>query len=446
MPQLQAGAAETIITPPAGIDLTGYGNRPSTSMGKHDDLFARALVLEEGGERLALVSLDILGFEIPDADALRQRVARETGIPAAAVLLNCSHTHAGPATMALRGLGERDAAYDSVLARWVVGVVRAAGERLEPAALRWGESEARIGRNRRERRPDGQVVIGANESGPYDPRVPVLRVDGEDDRPRAIWFSHATHPVTYTGQNVRFSADYCGAAGVALRRLEPGGTADFVPLFAQGCCGDINPLRRGEGADAVAASGRVLGAAAAIAAEEAAPVEAHPLRAACVTLALPTLPPDLEAARAFRERQVARREELRAAGADAYLLRFPEALIGWADDALAAAELAPHEPVVPFTVQALRMGSVAIVALAGEVFIRIGQEIVRRSPFPHTVALGYSNGCLGYVPTADAFPIGGYEVDDAYRYFGTLMIGPESEGLILGTVDWLLERLNSPAP
>jgi neutral ceramidase len=441
MSQLRVGAAETVITPPPGIDLTGYGNRPSTAIGKHDDLYARALVLEGDGQRLALVSLDILGFEIPDATALRQRVEQETGIPAAAVLLNCSHTHAGPATMNLRGLGERDAAYDSLLPRWVVGTVRAAQERLEPGSLRWGESEVHIGRNRRERRTDGQVVIGANEGGPYDPRVAVLRVDGEDGRPRGIWFSHATHPVTFTGENCRFSADYPGGAISALRRLEPGGTTDFVALFAQGCCGDVNPLRRGDGAEAVAASGRVLGAAAAIAAEEAIPVQPLPLRAACVTLALPTLPPDVEAVRAFRERHLARREELHAAGADAYRLRHPEAMLGWADDALAAAELAPQEPVMPLTVQALRMGDVAVVAMAGEVFVCIGQEIVGRSPFPHTVALGYSNGLLGYVPTADAYPVGGYEVDDAYRYFGTLMIAPEAEAMILTCVDRLLSNL-----
>src|SRR5436190_5371736 len=108
MQPLRAGAAETVITPPPGVDLTGYGNRPSTSTGKHDDLYARALVLEAAGSRLALVSLDLLGFEVPDAGSLRRQIEGETGIPAEAVMLNCSHTHAGPATMRLRGLGERD--------------------------------------------------------------------------------------------------------------------------------------------------------------------------------------------------------------------------------------------------------------------------------------------------------------------------------------------------
>jgi neutral/alkaline ceramidase-like enzyme len=441
MTALRAGAAETVITPPAGIDLTGYANRPSAAVGKQDDLYARAVVLEAGERRLALVSVDLLGFEITDADELRRRIEREADIPADGVLLNCSHTHAGPATMMLRGLGNRDATYDALLPRWIVSTVQAARERLEPATLRWGESQARIGRNRRERRADGQMVIGENEEGPYDPRVAVLRLDRADGTPLAIWFSHATHPVTFTGENVRFSADYPGAACQALRRLEPGGTGDFVALFAQGCCGDINPRRRGEGGEAVRSSGRILGAAAGVAAEESTPVEVEPLGAAFETLSLPTLTPDRDEVRAFRERHVARREALRAEGADAYRLRHPEAMITWADDALAAAERPAAERMLPFPVHALRLGPVALVAMAGEVFVRIGQEVARRSPFPHTVAMGYSNGLLGYVPTADAYPLGGYEVDDAYRYFGTLMIAPESEALILACVDRLLARL-----
>jgi neutral/alkaline ceramidase-like enzyme len=446
MEQLRAGAAEVVITPPAGIDLTGYANRPSAAVGKHDDLYCRALVLETTGaetkaSRLALVSVDVLGFQIADADQLRRLVERETGIPAAAVLLNCSHTHAGPATMKLRGLGQRDAIYDALLGRWIVSAVRMARDRLEPAALRWGEAEARIGRNRREQRPDGQVVIGSNEEGPYDPRVAALRLDRDDGSPLAIWFSHATHPVTFGSENVRFSADYPGAAVQTLRRLEPGGNSDFAPLFAQGCCGDINPRRRGGWAE-VQSSGRILGAAAAIAAEESAPVEAVPLAAALETLALPTLAPSVEEARAFKERQAARLEELRGQGADPYRLRHPEAMIAWAEDALVAAQRPPEERTLPFPVQALRLGPVAVVAMAGEVFVQIGQEIVRRSPFPHTVALGYSNGLLGYVPTADAHPLGGYEVNDAYRYFGTLMIAPESEALILDAAGRLLARLD----
>ena len=57
----------------------------------------------------------------------------------------------------------------------------------------------------------------------------------------------------------------------------------------------------------------------------------------------------------------------------------------------------------------------------------------RDSPFFRTFTFGYCNGCIGYVPTEDAFSEGGYEVSGAFRHYGTLMIKPESEQLIKTT-------------
>jgi hypothetical protein len=118
-------------------------------------------------------------------------------------------------------------------------------------------------------------------------------------------------------------------------------------------------------------------------------------------------------------------------------------MIAWADDVRKTADQPSEERLLPFPMQAVRIGEAVLVAMPGEVFVRIGQQIALRSPFPYTVALGYSNGLLGYVPTADAYPRGGYEVSDAYRYFGTLMVAPESEEMILDTAARLLTRLGA---
>ncbi|HTE19561.1 MAG TPA: hypothetical protein VK689_14430, partial [Armatimonadota bacterium] len=101
----------------------------------------------------------------------------------------------------------------------------------------------------------------------------------------------------------------------------------------------------------------------------------------------------------------------------------------------------PESPSVGMDVQALRVGDVALVATAAETFIAIGQEIQRRSPFAHTVVLGYSNGCFGYLPTACAFPLGGYEIDRAFQFYGTLMVTPQAEALTLEAAARVLHRL-----
>ena len=68
-------------------------------------------------------------------------------------------------------------------------------------------------------------------------------------------------------------------------------------------------------------------------------------------------------------------------------------------------------------VQALRLGDIALVGVAGEAFAEIGLAVKARSPFAHTIFLGYTNGCLGYIPTAAAYPAGGYEVHRAHAVY-----------------------------
>ncbi len=434
-----AGAAEVTITPPLGVRLTGFAGRTSGATGIHDDLHARVLALEADGTRAALVTLDLLGLDADLVECIRARVAETCAIPAERLLLNCSHTHSGPASISLRGLGERDSAYLDVLTRTVAGAVRVACDRLEPAALRFGTAPVRVGINRREKLATGQMILGRNPEGPLDPRVYALRVDSAAGRPLAILFSHAAHPVVLAGDNLWITADYPGVAAAVLRQIEAGRGAPPVALFAQGCCGNINSDPVGADFEAARRLGTVLGAAAAIAAETAAPLEEVGLQAATRVLSLPFLPPpSVEEAAAAVAAQRERLKQQQAAGAPTAL---QQAMLEWAEDTLRAAREPERFPGQPFTVQVLVVGEVAFVALSGEVFIELALDIQARSPFARTVVLGYSNGCSGYVPTADAYPDGGYEVTDAYRYYGTLMIAPESERLITNAAVSLLADL-----
>ncbi|MDH7568758.1 MAG: hypothetical protein QHJ73_04145, partial [Armatimonadota bacterium] len=214
-------------------------------------------------------------------------------------------------------------------------------------------------------------------------------------------------------------------------------------MFAQGCCGNINSDRVGADFEVTRRLGVRLGAAAAVASDDAAPLEGESLRAASRTLLLPFLPPPpLSEAEAERDAARAQLEQLKAAGADEVRIRVQQGLLEWAEDQVRAARHPEEFPGQPFEIQVLAVGELAWVALPGEVFIELAQQIQRRSPFAKTVVLGYSNGCIGYVPTASAYPDGGYEVNRACRFYGTLMIAPESERLI---VDAAVEALQQVA-
>jgi hypothetical protein len=264
-------------------------------------------------------------------------------------------------------------------------------------------------------------------------------VESEAGAPLALWFSHATHPVVLGSENTSLSAEFPGQAARDLAALWDGAVA----LFAQGCCGDVNPVRRGSFHE-VRSIGRELAGVALIAAERARPLPPQ-LDSRMATLRLPLQPPPSETAAAAElatARDTFAETEARVARGDLleYRLQVPRAMMEWAADYLAAAR-SGSPARAPFTLQAIRLGDVAILATSGETFVAIGQAIQAVSPFSDTVTLGYTNGCLGYIPTASAFPEGGYEIESAYKYYGTLMVTPDCEQLIVEGASRLLAEL-----
>jgi predicted neutral ceramidase superfamily lipid hydrolase len=89
---LTAAAAETIITPPLGFRLQGYFSAgPATAV--HDDLHARALVVDDGTTRVAIVSCDLIAVDRRLSGPIREMVRDAIGIDH--VMVCATHTHAG---------------------------------------------------------------------------------------------------------------------------------------------------------------------------------------------------------------------------------------------------------------------------------------------------------------------------------------------------------------
>lgn len=435
------GVAAQEVTPPLGVWMTGYANRPGPAAAIHDPLYVRALAIVSGNERVVLVSLDLLGLDADLLTAIRDGLAVRCGLEPRQLLVNASHTHAGPATQTLRGLGVRDESYCQQVVDSTVDSVCTALHAREPVQLRFGTAPVRIGHNRRERSANGTTTIGVNLTGPYDSHVYTLRADRPDGTPLAVWFSHATHPVVLGNDNTTLSAEWPGAAC----RIVSAALGGCHTQFAQGCCGDINPVRRGGFAE-VDAVGRELAEAALAAAEAAEPVAAPGLSSVSeqvrLALQVPTVD-QAEAALQEHEAGLAEARRLVAAGEiPPHRTGVSQAMADWAADYLAAAHRgAPAE--IACEVQAVRIGDVCLIGTAGETFIEIGQRLQAGSPWARTVALGYANGCIGYLPTEAAFPLGGYEVDTAYRYYGTLMVQPDSEARLLEAATRLMASLQA---
>lgn len=402
MASLRAGLARSVTTPPRGSYLIGYGDRYLGASRVHDDLIATALVLDDGSTRLTIVALDMLCLHEDVVARIRERCPGE-------VLIACSHTHAGPIAFADRHSRRRRRRLIEGIAGKVVGTVAEAGRSLAPAELRFAIGEAGIAVNRRQRGPDGKIVLGVNPEGAVDPSLGVLQVMDERGAVRATLVNFACHPAVLSPKNRQISAEWPG-----VMRREVQAATGGACLFLQGATGNLNPKHEWGDQDfeAVERLGREVGRAVLERCQSGlAPIAATPLASARQEVALPVIERSEES---YRETA-------------AKILRVPSFVI---DPFLRYAypwrpRLRPGpdgRPELPMEVQVLRIGDLALVAHAAETFTEIGQAIKQGSPAPHTLFAGYSNGCIGYLPTAEAHAEGGYEVEEAplaYRISGT---------------------------
>lgn len=420
----RAGVARVTVTPPIGIPMMGFAGR-GPAAGIHDDLTATALVLEgpsahlEGDDqgagisRLAIITCDLLFLKPEEVRAVREATARLTDVRPDHVVIACSHTHYGPLTEP--GRDEQAPQVESYLANLVhllAGAVAKARATAVPCRLAYGQGEVRIGINRRERTADGRMVLGQNASGPVDPRVAVLRIDGVDGRPLAAVLNYACHPVSLGSQCTDISADFPGTA----RRLVEEQTGAMC-LFLQGAAGNINPLLMGWDWTHLARLGLPLGAEAVRIFWSAAPSAESDNGVVGVASSQLQLPPLLPASIEEGRETIALLEieqERLGAGNDEGAQWWTQTRLARARKGLAALQGDTPVPPVEAELAALRLSrAIGVITAPGEIFTEIGQSIVARSPFQHTLFAGYANGTIGYVPTRAAYAEGGYEVTHA---------------------------------
>lgn len=436
------GFGEADITPPIGVWLTGYAARTKPCDDIHDPLLARAMVLEnEKGERAAIIALDLIALTENQVAAIRRLVQEWTGILPQNLLINCSHTHSAPAVGGLSpsSMGAADPAYLDLTMRKAATAVKLACDSLVEARLFFGTSESRIGINRRQRTPEGRIVIGQNPEGAIDPKVSVLAANPNGSDFWLIAFSYACHGVVLGQDNYAVTADFIHFARQGVEDFF-GGHA--LTIFLQGCCGDINPRERGN-FEIAQKLGRELAASVVQAVLNSEPVEDETIAGVIGTLKLPLMPPP--PAKQLREHYRQFRETANLAKREGRLgeVRWRLSEANWAKQVLQALKensLPKHQPM---NAQVLRVGDVAFAALASETFVEIGLNVKSQSPLARTVTLGYTNGCIGYLPTAKAYEEGGYEVELAFKFYGRLLMhGPESEKI---ATDWLLRNLHKVA-
>ena len=252
--EMRIGAAAMAITPPLGTPMAGYYFERAAE-GVHDDLFAKALVLEQGSTRAALVSLDLISTPMGLVQEIRKEIDRTTRVPGSNVMISATHAHTGP-VLAGRGLrddvlGARNSLvehYSASLPGKVAEVVRQAESALAPAVVKVARGQERtLAFNRRFHMTDGSVGWNPGKlnpkilkpAGPTDPEVAIVYFEAcaRANRPLATYVNYAVHLDNIGG--LKISADMPGTLSSLLALVKG---PEMVTVYTTGCCGDINHI------------------------------------------------------------------------------------------------------------------------------------------------------------------------------------------------------------
>jgi len=394
---LRAGYAKADITPTGPVMMGGYDLRDAPSEGVHgqDRLYARALVFEASGVRVAFLEADVI--MIQGHDAFRRQISEATGIPESNILLGDVHNHAAPSPSA-----ELKTTYDRQFAAGLMKAATQAVANLQPVRIDAGTGHSRIAMNRRQLKAadsdstltfdennssqsfgrhatdkpvlihefGGVVRLGANPMGPIDDEVQVVRLDTADGHPLAVMIHYPCHGTSLGGRNSRISGEWMGRMQESVEKAYPG----LGSIYLQGAAGDINP--------------RVVGG-------------------------LDGNPDDIETTWALGEE--IGREVVRVYGALS-----PRPCVNPRVQIETAEILLPRQyrelfqdftataVKVPTTV--VRIGDLIWTTFPGEMFSNIGKQVKAASPARDAYVMGYTNGYIGYFPERKAYAEGGYEV------------------------------------
>lgn len=237
-----AGVGRCDITPAPGTPQGGWG-AATHQRGLDADmpLYVTALVLKSLVNSVAIVDIDLIGFEADFARKIMDAVVNLTGLPHEHIRLSWTHTHSGPNTFRLKSITEgldMVLSYLEALPLRIASAVWKAQQNLKPVRLGVALGRCEINVNRRLRLPDGGVVVGRNWDGPVDPTVRVVRFDDLAENPVATIVHYACHPTTMAWQCQYFTPDYPGVTRQTVER-EVGGLC----LFLQGATGNLTPRR-----------------------------------------------------------------------------------------------------------------------------------------------------------------------------------------------------------
>lgn len=422
---MQIGFGKVNITPRVGVQLSGFGpyiNRYSTFV--RDTLWARAMAVEHDGTMIVAISNDIIGLTAEMVAEIRSLIAQESGLAPAHILIHCTHSHSGPATVPLEGWGEQDGPYMELLPRRIAQSALTAIDRRRPAELQHAQVPCEgIGINREYDRTEATLdELLCDDWRPEKPELTdttchVLTARcGEEIIGFAGYFG--CHPVVCCAQTRFIHGDYPGVANNLLEREMPG----VVGLFFQGAQGDVNScvVHKPE-QEALLALDVIAGRYARAVREGIRSADSVTVDTVKAISHTPV----------FSRKKLSLDEMRRRLAEHEAVLHRPEAADDDREVGMATVMARACRNIIkamergddlekPTEVQGIRLGPVALLGSPFEIFQNIKNDVQKASRAKIPLVMGLCNDLLGYAPDHTAAARGGYAAETVPLILQTL--------------------------
>ena len=415
---LRAGAAKADITPPLGPNMQG-----PTGKYENEHLYARAIVLDNGDARAALIGTDQPNLSEAVWESASQRIAKDLDCPETNIIMSATHTHSAVDPSAPTNIPSTASSLskdDQRIADGIVAAVHEAKGKLQPAEMSWGTGSIDLNSNRDAIDPKTHLWTQApNTNAASDKTVSVLSFTDLSGQPIGIYSNYAMHAINGYLANF-YSGDFPGAMS---RWVEEAFNDKAIAIFTQNAQGDQNPLYLRPSTNGMASRTGVTATGYEMVRES---VE-EPLRDQKVQ-GKPMDPAVRDRLQQWMQAEgmvlgevviramthgTPKQRNVRIAGQQT-VISCPGRL---RTDSGAHVSAGPTPyvigmpatygdgPDIPIRIGMLGIGDVALTHVNAEIYSLIGQRIKRQSPMAHTMVVVIANGrsTSGYIPDDASF-------------------------------------------
>ncbi|AOT00488.1 alkaline ceramidase [Exiguobacterium sp. U13-1] len=377
------GIHQEVINPPLGATFIGY-HREEGVASIHDPLYVTASIFESEQTTSVFVSIDNIGLLVGDTDTIREGIADRLDVSKKQITVVYTHTHSGPATAGTEPL---TVAYKTILTQQAIVSAVKASEAMQPVEMGWGVTSGKLGVNRREK-INGHAVMGTDPLGVTDDRIGTLLVRRADNASLVGVFVFCTaHPNVLKSDSVVLSGDYPGVARTILEQA-----LGCPVVIVQGATGNVNAKYRGDLASlqkmAFVLSGHVLTTIPDVSFQ---PLTHHRIQSVIYPMRLTEVPATNEL-----QDMATYAEQTWGVSASRWLAYVQEQ--------------SGTTLTIPLEVQLFELNEGSFSGIPMEPFCETALQIQQMRQTELAFFGGYTNGYIGYLPTAEEHPYGGYEV------------------------------------